>query len=38
MGLAAILSGKITVDDRKTVLILTGRNVDADRYNMIIST
>ena len=35
VGLAAILSGKIDVDGMKTVLILTGRNIDADRYNKI---
>ena len=37
VGLAAILSGKIDVDGMKTVLILTGRNIDADRYNKIMN-
>ena len=36
VGLAAILSGKIDVKGEKVVLILTGRNIDADRYNRLI--
>jgi len=38
VGLAAILAGKIDVKDQKVVLILTGRNIDADRYNKLVST
>jgi len=37
VGLAAILSGKIDVKGQKVVLILTGRNIDADRYNKLIN-
>jgi len=37
VGLAAILSEKIAVNDMKTVLILTGRNIDANRYNIIMN-
>jgi threonine dehydratase len=37
VGLAAILAGKIDVKDQKVVLILTGRNIDADRYNKLVS-
>jgi threonine dehydratase len=36
VGLAAILSGKIDVKDQKVILILTGRNIDAERYNKLI--
>jgi len=32
-GLAAILSGKINVENKKVVLVITGRNIDAARYN-----
>jgi len=38
VGLAAILSGKLDVNDRKTVLVLTGRNIDAERYNRLMNT
>lgn len=37
VGLAAILSGKIEVQGQKVVLILTGRNIDAGRYNQLIN-
>ena len=33
VGLAAILSGKINVEGKKAVLVLTGRNIDAKRFN-----
>lgn len=36
VGLAAILSGKVDVEGERAVLILTGRNIDADRYNKLI--
>ena len=36
VGLAAILSGKVDVQGQKVVLILTGRNIDAGRYNKLI--
>ena len=35
VGLAAILSGKVDLADRKVVLILTSRNVDADKFNSV---
>jgi len=38
VGLAAILSKKIAVYDMKTVLILTGRNIDTNRYNKIMNS
>ena len=34
--LAAILAGKLDVKDRKTVLVITGRNVGAERFNRLI--
>ena len=37
VGLAAILSGKIELQGQKVVLILTGRNIDAGRYNKLIT-
>ena len=37
VGLAAILSHKIDVHNKKTVLVLSGRNIDADMYNKIIN-
>ncbi len=37
VGLAAILAGKIDVKNQKVVLIITGRNIDADRYNKLIN-
>ena len=37
VGLAAILSGKIQVKDRNIVLIITSRNIDAAKYNSLIS-
>lgn len=37
VGLAAILAGKIDVKEQKVVLILTGRNIDANRYNKLVS-
>lgn len=33
VGLAAILSGKLDVQDQKVVLVLTGRNIDAGKFN-----
>ncbi|MBL7064578.1 MAG: threonine/serine dehydratase [Anaerolineae bacterium] len=36
VGLAAILSGKADVQGQKTVLILTGRNIDARQYNRLV--
>ena len=38
VGLAAILACKINVKDQKVVLVLTGRNIDADRYNKLVNT
>ncbi|MBN1814252.1 MAG: hypothetical protein JXA14_20605, partial [Anaerolineae bacterium] len=35
VGLAAILSGKVDLADKKVVLILTSRNVDADKFNKV---
>jgi len=37
VGLAAILSGKVEVQGQKVVLVLTGRNINADRYNELIN-
>jgi len=37
VGLAAILSGKVDMQGQKVVLILTGRNINADRYNKLIN-
>jgi threonine dehydratase len=37
VGLAAILTGKVSVEDKKTVLVLTGRNIDAQKYNKIMT-
>jgi threonine dehydratase len=37
VGLAAILSGKIDVKNRKVVLLITGRNIDADKYNRLVN-
>jgi threonine dehydratase len=36
-GLAAILSGKINVENKKVVLVITGRNIDADKYNKLVN-
>ncbi len=36
VGLAAMLSGKIELQDRKVVLVVTSRNIDASRYNQLI--
>ena len=36
VGLAAILADKVDVKGQKVVLILTGRNIDADRYNILV--
>jgi threonine dehydratase len=36
-GLAAILSGKIDVESKKVVLVITGRNIDADKYNKLVN-
>ena len=35
-GLAAVLAGKVDVENQKVALILTGRNIDADRYNKLV--
>ena len=37
VGLAAMLSGKIEVQDRKVVLVITSRNIDESRTSHIIS-
>ena len=37
VGLAAILSGQVDIHGQKVVLILTGRNIDAGRYNKLVS-
>lgn len=38
VGLAAILSGKADVQDQKVVLILTGRNINAEKYNELMNS
>jgi threonine dehydratase len=38
VGLAGLLSGKIRLPDQKVVLVVTGRNIDADRFLSIISS
>lgn len=38
VGLAAILSGKVDVQDQKVVLILTGRNINAETYNELMNS
>jgi len=35
--LAVLLSGKIRRPDQKVVLVVTGRNIDSDRFLSIIS-
>jgi threonine dehydratase len=37
-GLAAILANKIQIKDEKVVIILTGRNIDSKRYNLLVNT
>lgn len=37
-GLAAILSNKIQLKNEKVVIILTGRNIDSQRYNFLVNT
>jgi len=37
VGLAAILSNKIQVKDKNIALIITSRNIDAAKYNSLIS-
>ena len=37
VGLAAILSGKVDVQGQKVVLVLTGRNIDASKYNKLVN-
>ena len=37
VGLAVLLSGKIRMRDQKVVLVVTGRNIDSDRFLSIIS-
>jgi threonine dehydratase len=36
VGLAALLSGKIEMQERNVVLVITSRNIDASRYNQLI--
>lgn len=37
VGLAALLHGKVDLKGEKVVLVLTSRNVDADRYNKVVA-
>ena len=37
VSLAAILNGKVDVQGQKVVLVLTGRNIDASRYNELVN-
>ena len=37
VGLAAILSGKVDVQGQRVVLVLTGRNIDANKYNKLVN-
>lgn len=37
VGLAAILSGKVDVHGQKVVLVVTGRNIDAAKYNNLVN-
>jgi threonine dehydratase len=37
IGLAAILSGKIDTTDRKCVIVITSRNINAERFNRLIN-
>ena len=37
VGLAVLLSGKIRLRDQKVVLVVSGRNIDSDRFLSIIS-
>jgi threonine dehydratase len=37
VGLAVILAGKVDVEGQKVVLVLTGRNVDAAKYNRLVN-
>jgi len=37
VGLAAILSGKVDVQGQKVVLVVTGRNIDAGKYNKLVN-
>jgi len=37
VGLAAILSGKVNVQGQRVVLVLTGRNIDASKYNKLVN-
>jgi threonine dehydratase len=36
VGLAALLSGKLVLRGKKVVLVITSRNVDANRYNRLV--
>jgi len=36
VGLAVLLAGKIRLRDQKVVLVVTGRNIDSDRFLAII--
>jgi len=37
VGLAVLLSGKIRLPDQKVVLVVSGRNIDSNRFLSIIS-
>ena len=36
VGLAAIMSGKLNLNHKKVVLVITSRNIDSKKYNKII--
>jgi threonine dehydratase len=36
VGLAAVLSGKLNIKKQKTVLVLTGRNINWERYRLLL--
>jgi len=36
VGLAAVLAGKLNIKKQKTVLVLTGRNINWDRYRLLL--
>ena len=37
VGLAALMTGKIEIQDKKVVLVITSRNIDALKYNQLIN-
>ena len=37
-GLAAVLSNKIKIKDKKVAVILTGRNIESNKYNHLINS